>query len=145
MSELTGVWIYCASEEGPTRIAEEAVNRRLAACSNIHAPIVSPYHSKGRVENNREVPLLLKTRPSLLGHLSRLIEETHSYEKPSIIGIAAGHWANNPFACNTRSSQVQLGERNRSKRSDLRAQYIDVWETMLAQSCLIGHRRFCFR
>jgi len=71
MSELIGVWVNCASEEEATRIAEEAVKRRLAACSNIRAPIVSSYHWKGRVENNREVPLLLKTRPSLFGHLSR--------------------------------------------------------------------------
>ena len=33
MSELIGVWINCASEEEATRIAEEAVKRRLAACS----------------------------------------------------------------------------------------------------------------
>jgi periplasmic divalent cation tolerance protein len=67
MSELIGVWVNCASEEEATMIAEEAVKRRLAACSNIHAPIVSSYHWKGLVENNREVPLLLKTRPSLFG------------------------------------------------------------------------------
>ena len=91
MSELIGVWVNCASEEEATRIAGEAVKRRLAACSNIHAPIVSSYHWKGRVENNREVPLLLKTRASLFGHLSRLIEEMHSYETPGIIGIPAGH------------------------------------------------------
>jgi hypothetical protein len=37
MSELIGVWINCASEEEATRIAEEAVKRRLAACSNRRA------------------------------------------------------------------------------------------------------------
>jgi periplasmic divalent cation tolerance protein len=84
MSELIGVWVNCASEEEATRIAEEAVKRRLAACSNIHAPIVSSYHWKGLVENNREVPLLLKTRPSLFGHpMGVLPRVLGSFECPS--------------------------------------------------------------
>jgi periplasmic divalent cation tolerance protein len=91
MSELIGVWVNCRSEEEAARIAQEAVKRRLAACSNIYAPIVSSYHWRGRIENVREVPLLLKTSSSLFGELAQLIEKMHSYETPGIIGIAANH------------------------------------------------------
>ena len=89
MSELICVWVNCASEEEAARIAKEAVKRRLAACSNIHAPIVSSYHWQGRIENNHEVPLLLKTQVSLFDQLAKLVEEIHSYETPGIIGIPA--------------------------------------------------------
>lgn len=94
MSELISVWVNCASEEEEeeaARVAREAVKHRLAACSNIHAPIVSSYRWKGRIENDREVPRLLKTRAGLFGELARLIERMHSYETSGIIGIAANH------------------------------------------------------
>jgi periplasmic divalent cation tolerance protein len=91
MSELIGVWVNCRSEDEAARIAQEAVKRRLAACSNIYAPIVSSYHWKGGTENVREVPLLLKTSASLFDELAQLIEKMHSYETPGIIGITSIH------------------------------------------------------
>ena len=91
MSELIDVWVNCASEHEASRIAEESVKRRLAACSNIYAPILSSYHWKGRIENDHEVPLLLKTTAGLFGELAELIGKMHSYETPGIIGITAKH------------------------------------------------------
>ncbi|MDH3195382.1 MAG: divalent-cation tolerance protein CutA [Hyphomicrobiales bacterium] len=91
MSELIDVWVNCANEDEAAIIAEAAVKSRLAACSNICAPIVSSYHWKGGIENDHEVPLLLKTRSGLFDELAGLVEALHSYETPGIVGIAADH------------------------------------------------------
>ena len=91
MSRLIDVWVNCADAEEATRIAEAVVQRRLAACANIGAPIASLYHWKGEIEHDREVPLLLKTRPGLFDELAKLITTLHSYETPGIVAIAADH------------------------------------------------------
>jgi periplasmic divalent cation tolerance protein len=91
MSQLIDVWVNCANKDEASMIAQAAVKRRLAACSNISSPIVSSYHWKGGIENDREVPLLLKTRTGLFDDLAELIETLHSYETPGIIGIAVDH------------------------------------------------------
>ena len=91
MSQLIDVWVNCATQDEASMIAEAAVKRRLAACSNILSPIVSSYHWKGGIENDREVPLLLKTRASLFEELAELVETLHSYETPGIVGIKADH------------------------------------------------------
>jgi len=91
MSQLIDVWVNCANEDEASMIAEAAVKRRLAACSNILAPIVSRYHWKGGIESDREIPLLLKTRSGLFDDLAALITTMHSYETPGIVGIRADH------------------------------------------------------
>ena len=87
MSEIIDVWVNCGSEEEATRIAEEAIQDRLAACANIYPAITSAWHWKGAVERDREVPLLMKTRTDLFDELARLVERLHSYETPSITGL----------------------------------------------------------
>ncbi|HSG96128.1 MAG TPA: divalent-cation tolerance protein CutA [Afifellaceae bacterium] len=91
MSHLIDVWVNCANEDEASMIAEAAVNRRLAACSNIFAPITSSYHWKGGIETDREVPLLIKTRSDLFEELTELVETMHSYQTPAIVGIKADH------------------------------------------------------
>lgn len=89
MSEVIDVWVNCASRDEAERIAEAAIESRLAACANLYPSIASAYRWHGRVERAEEVPLLLKTRPDLFDRLARLIGRLHSYETPSVIGIRA--------------------------------------------------------
>lgn len=89
MSDVIDVWVNCASDEEAKRIAEAAIESRLAACANRYPPIASTYRWRGRIERAEEVPLLLKTRPALFDGLARLIGRLHSYETPSVIGIRA--------------------------------------------------------
>ena len=77
----------CPDEATASAIADRIVGERLAAAANIHAPISSRYHWKGRIERASEVPLVLKTRRSLFETLAARITELHPYETPSIIGF----------------------------------------------------------
>lgn len=91
MSEIIDVWVNCADENEARRIAEEAIEDRLAACANIFPEITSAWHWQGTVERGAEVPLLMKTRADLFDELARLVERLHSYETPAITGLPVTH------------------------------------------------------
>lgn len=57
-------------------------------CSNRYAPIQSAYFWKGKVEQEEEHPLLLKTRAALAQPVEDAIRALHPYEVPPIIRIA---------------------------------------------------------
>ncbi|MDH3663410.1 MAG: divalent-cation tolerance protein CutA [Alphaproteobacteria bacterium] len=81
------VRVNCPDEATAAVIADRIVGERLAAAANIHAPISSCYHWKGRIERASEVPLLLKTRRSLFEALATRITELHPYETTGILGV----------------------------------------------------------
>ena len=81
------VRVNCPDEATGSAIADRIVGERLAAAANIHAPISSRYHWKGRIERASEVPLVFKTRRSLFETLAARITELHPYETPGILGI----------------------------------------------------------
>jgi periplasmic divalent cation tolerance protein len=74
-------------------LAHALLERRLAACVNIGAPVDSLYHWRGRIETGQEVPLTIKTRASLYDKVEAAIRELHGYELPEIIAvpICRGH------------------------------------------------------
>jgi periplasmic divalent cation tolerance protein len=81
------VRMNCPDEATASAIADRIVGERLAAAANIHAPIDSCYHWKGRIGRASEVPLVLKTRRSLFESLAARITELHPYDTPCILGI----------------------------------------------------------
>lgn len=62
------------------------VEKRLAACVNI-ADITSVYEWKGKIENDNERLLILKTIDSKFAELERFVKDNHSYECPEIIAM----------------------------------------------------------
>jgi periplasmic divalent cation tolerance protein len=74
-------------------LAHALLERRLAACVNIGAPVDSLYHWRGRIETGPEIPLTIKTRASLYDKVEAAILELHDYELPEIIAVpvSRGH------------------------------------------------------
>ncbi|MGE5088670.1 MAG: divalent-cation tolerance protein CutA [Candidatus Levyibacteriota bacterium] len=68
-------------------IARALVEKRLAACVNIGAPIESIYHWRGRIETANEVPLAIKTRADLYRNVEAVIRDIHPYDTPEIMAI----------------------------------------------------------
>jgi len=81
------VWVNCPDAETARRLADRAVEARLAACANILGEIESTFHWKGAVERSREVPLVLKTRAARFGEVEALIRAGHPYETPGIVAL----------------------------------------------------------
>lgn len=69
------------------RIADDLIERRLAACVNLLAECVSVYRWQGAVETAAEVPLVIKTRTEVYAEVEAAIRALHPYELPEIIAL----------------------------------------------------------
>jgi periplasmic divalent cation tolerance protein len=68
------------------KLAHILVAAKTAACVQI-MPIKSCYFWDGKVVNDAEYLLLIKTRADLYGPAADLIKQSHSYEVPEIISV----------------------------------------------------------
>ncbi len=78
----------CGSEEEARKLAKSLVEARAAACVNIVPGVSSVYRWKGKIEEDNEWLLLIKTRRELFDRLRALLEELHSYEVPELIAVS---------------------------------------------------------
>lgn len=77
----------CPDHSVAKRIAEVLVSRHLAACVNIIPGITSVYFWKGKMENEQEQLMLIKTASSHYTEVERCIVEQHPYELPEVIAV----------------------------------------------------------
>lgn len=91
MPDALFVLTTVADQAAATALANALLERRLAACVNIGAPVDSLYHWRGRIETGREVPLTIKTRASLYDKVEAAIRELHGYELPEIVAVPVTH------------------------------------------------------
>jgi periplasmic divalent cation tolerance protein len=73
-------------EEG-RRLAQQLVERRLAACVNLVPNLTSIYRWQGAVEEASEVLLVMKTTAAQLAALEAAVRELHSYELPEFLAL----------------------------------------------------------
>ena len=92
MSE-TITFSTCKDLREAKKIARTLVREKLAACVNVVPGVSSIYAWKGKIEEGREVLLVLKSRSSLSKRLAARVKQLHSYEVPEVvtISIAAGN------------------------------------------------------
>lgn len=74
-----------AREEGD-RIAQALISENLVACVNL-VPITSVYRWEGKVCNDEEIQLLIKTDLNRFDQVQARITELHSYDLPEIIAL----------------------------------------------------------
>ena len=72
-------------DAGCEALARTLVDERLAACVNIHAPMVSVYRWKGKVECDPERQLAIKTTRGCLPALEARMKALHAYELPELL------------------------------------------------------------
>jgi periplasmic divalent cation tolerance protein len=75
------------SESEARRLAQLAVESRLAACGQVLSPITSVYWWEGKVETAEEWMVLLKTTASRVEQLIERLRAEHSYDTPEIIAV----------------------------------------------------------
>ncbi len=81
--------VFCtvgSAKEG-VKIARELVNTKLAACVNIIPKIRSIYRWKGKICDDPEILLVIKTRKRLFKKLKDQIIRLHSYEVAEVIAM----------------------------------------------------------
>ena len=67
-------------------IAQALVHRRLVACVNILPNVRSIFRWKGKIHDDGEFMLLIKTIPGRFEAVKTAIREIHTYELPEILG-----------------------------------------------------------
>ena len=78
----------CATPAEADALASALVERRLAACVNAVADVVSTYRWQGAVQRERETLLVIKTTEARLAAIEAVIHERSGYELPEMIAIA---------------------------------------------------------
>ena len=81
------VLVTVGSQEEAERIATALVSERLAACVNIVGPIRSIYRWEGKVQNDQELLLVIKSGVALFEQLAARVQALHSYQTPEVIAL----------------------------------------------------------
>jgi len=70
-------------------LARTLVEEQLAACVNILPPMRSIFRWDGRIDDEREQQLLIKTSPARLEALKSRLLALHPYETPELLVLEA--------------------------------------------------------
>mgnify|MGYP000863777477 CR=1 FL=1 len=81
------VFTNLPDEAAARALAAHLIGQRLAACVNILPPCTSVYRWEGRIEESKEIPLLIKTTAARFDALAAVIRAQHPYELPEIIAV----------------------------------------------------------
>jgi periplasmic divalent cation tolerance protein len=87
LNKFIVVFITCAKRTEAKKIADALVSSRLAACVNIIPSVESIFRWEGKIDNAKEVLLVVKTRQGLFSKLVKKVKSMHSYEVPEIIAL----------------------------------------------------------
>ncbi|MEM7202000.1 MAG: divalent-cation tolerance protein CutA [Planctomycetota bacterium] len=82
--------VLCTVPEAEARgLVDQLLAERRIACANLLGPVSSRYRWEGRVEESREVLLVLKTTVAATPALRQRIGELHSYDVPEVLEFHA--------------------------------------------------------
>jgi periplasmic divalent cation tolerance protein len=87
MSDLIVVFVTCGSEEEALKIANALIEEHLAACTNLVSPIRSIYRWEGKIWDEKECLLIIKTQKQRFEELEKKVKSLHSYSVPEIISL----------------------------------------------------------
>lgn len=84
------VYCPCKDFEEARLIGQTLISEHLAGCCNIIPKILSIYSWQGKLQEDEETLLLVKTTKEKYPSIEARIKDLHSYECPAIIGFQSG-------------------------------------------------------
>lgn len=81
------IYMTAPSQEAALTLAQALVSERLAACANVLGPITSIYWWDGKLNQDPEVALVLKTRADLVETLTARARDLHPYDCPCVVAL----------------------------------------------------------
>ena len=81
------IFITAPEKNEAELIAQALLQEKLAACVNLIENIHSFFWWQGKIDNAKEVLLVVKTKKSLVSKLIKKVQVIHSYEVPEIIAL----------------------------------------------------------
>ena len=77
-----------ANDDEAVTLVRELLDRRLIACGTLVSGARSLYRWQGKIADEREVLLLLKTRSARLDALQEAFRELHPYKVPELLALS---------------------------------------------------------
>lgn len=85
MTDKVVILVTAPSLRESKKIAKHLVEKQLAACVNVSAPIQSVYRWEGNLVDAKEFLLIIKSTRELFREVQAAVQKLHSYETPEII------------------------------------------------------------
>ena len=102
------VLVTAASKQQAGRIGRGLVRAELAACVNIVPGVRSIFRWEGKVSEEREALLIIKSRTDLFRRLAAEVKRLHSYQVPEVIAFPIAHGAADYLAWIQKSTHKPL-------------------------------------
>jgi periplasmic divalent cation tolerance protein len=100
--ETMVVLTTCGNDDDAHALARALVERRAAACVNVVSNVASTYRWQGKVQQDRETLLIIKTTAERLAAVEGTIRELSKYDVPELIAL--------PIATGSADYLAWLGE-----------------------------------
>lgn len=89
VSTVSIVLTTLAADADAAAIARTLIDERLAACVNILPAMTSIYRWQGKVEQDREQQMIIKTARTRVADLQARLRQLHPYELPEFLVLDA--------------------------------------------------------
>jgi len=87
MIDCIVILVTAGSETEAETIAWALVEEQLAACVNIVSPLRSIYRWEGKIADDREWLLVIKTGAERFSAIEARVKALHSYQTPEVIAV----------------------------------------------------------
>jgi len=83
--EYSMAFVTAPDSDKAKEIAGGLVSNKLAACVNIIPGVTSVYEWEGKIENDSEVLMMIKTRSARIGEMTEFVKKNHPYDVCEVI------------------------------------------------------------
>jgi periplasmic divalent cation tolerance protein len=87
MTDKLVIFVTVGNSNDAATLAKSLVEKRLAACVNLLPGVASWYWWEGRVTEDQEVLLMMKTSRDKFAELEKEVLRLHSYAVPEVIAL----------------------------------------------------------
>ncbi|MBI4982548.1 MAG: divalent-cation tolerance protein CutA [Candidatus Omnitrophica bacterium] len=81
------VFVICSSEKEGRKITQELLKKKLVACVNILKNVESFFWWEAKIDQAKEVLLVIKSKKNKLNQITKVVKSLHSYTVPEIIAL----------------------------------------------------------
>ncbi|VAX04005.1 Periplasmic divalent cation tolerance protein cutA [hydrothermal vent metagenome] len=85
MIEYCTLYVTVRDKAEAVSLARELIKEKLIACANISGGILSIYPWEGKICEDSERAVFMKTRKDLVEKVTNRIKQLHSYDTPCIV------------------------------------------------------------